>query len=311
VGNRLVETFAFSVQPLSLIPASEPRMCLKLSVSLAVLMGCVPPTFAQTSAVPSTKSIEVVPPERSEFPDIPPLPKSSASLLGGTVRRVDPIHDRILLRAFGGGDFTIDFDSRTRVMRGATPAQLRDVRAGTRIYVDSIPKDGRVFAKTLHLESGGSILGETKGQVLSYDEAHGLLKVRDIISAQPLNLRVTPRTEIRSGDQGINASDLVAGSLVKIRFQGVSDGPSVAEKIDVMARPGSSFVFTGRIAVIDLRDSHLTLDEQSGQNTFEVGLHSLPASEKLRLKQGSDVVVHAEFDGTKYEAKKVEPVPPQ
>jgi hypothetical protein len=74
-----------------------------------------------------------------------------------------------------------------------------------------------------------------------------------------------------------------------------------------MARPGSTFVFTGRIAVIDLRDSHVTLYEQSGQNTFEVGLHSLPASERLRLKQGADVIVHARFDGEKYEAQSIEP----
>ena len=254
------------------------------------------------------KSIEGGPQRRSEFPDVPPLPKAPASLIGGTVRRVDPIHDRIVLRAFGGGDFTIDYDIRTRVLRGATPAEMREIRAGTRIYVDSIPKDGRAFAKTLVIESIGSILGETRGQVLSYDAGRELLKVRDVVSAQPLNLRVTARTEIRLGDQGLKAPELVAGSLVNISFQGVSDGPSVAEKIDVVARPGSSFVFTGRIAVIDLRDSHITIVEQSGENTFEVGIHSLPAGERLRLRQGTDVIVHAEFNGSKYEAKTIDPV---
>jgi hypothetical protein len=224
------------------------------------------------------------------------------------VRRVDPIHDRMVLRAFGGGDFTIDFDVRTRVMRGAAQAELRDVRAGTRIYVDSIQKDGRIFARALHIENAGSILGETRGQILSYDAGRGLLKVRDRISEQPLSLRLTSRTEIRAGEQVVKPSELVAGSLVQVGFQGVSDGPSVVEKIEVMARPGSSVVFMGRIAVIDLRDSHLTLYERSGENTFEVGLHSLPASERLRLKQGTDVLVHAEFDGKTYEARSIEPV---
>jgi hypothetical protein len=143
--------------------------------------------------------------------------------------------------------------------------------------------------------------------VLSYDPGRGLLKVRDIISSQPLTLRLSSRTDIRSGDQPAGAADLVNGTLVQISFQGVSDGPSVAEKIKVMARPGSTFVFTGRIAVIDLRDSHVTLYEQSGQNTFEVGLHSLPANERLGLKQGADVIVHARFDGEKYEAQSIEP----
>ena len=307
-GLSLVETFPFSVQPLSLIPASEARMYLKFNVSLAILVACVPLASAQITIAPSTTGIEVAPSNRSEFPDGPPLPKTPASLIGGTVRKVDPIHDRMVLRAFGGRDFTIDFDVRTRVMRGAAPAELRDVRAGTRVYVDSIQKDGRIFAKALQIENAGSILGETKGQVLSYDASHGLLKVRDIISEQPMSLRVTSQTEIRAGEQVVKPSELVAGSLVQVGFRGATDGPSVAEKIEVTARPGSALVFMGRIAVIDLRDSHLTLYEQSGQNTFEVGLHSLPAGERLRLKPGTDVLVHAEFDGKTYEAKSIERV---
>jgi hypothetical protein len=283
-------------------------MYLKLCASIAIVVACVPRASAQITIGPSTAGIEVAPSNHTEFPDGPPLPRTPASLLGGTVRRVDPIHDRMVLRAFGGGDFTIDFDVRTRVMRGAAQAELRDVRAGTRIYVDSIQKDGRIFARALHIENAGSILGETKGQILSYDAGRGLLKVRDLISEQPLSLRLTSRTEIRAGEQVMKPSELVAGSLVQVGFQGVSDGPSVVEKIEVMARPGSSIVFMGRIAVIDLRDSHLTLYERSGENTFEVGLHSLPASERLRLKQGTDVLVHAEFDGKTYEARSIEPV---
>lgn len=285
-------------------------MRLRLGVSTLALMFCVCEAAAQLNvATENKKSIEAVPSPRSDFPDFPPLPKGPASLIGGTVNKVDPIRDRISLRAFGGGNFTIDFDVRTRVMRGSAPAELREIRAGTRLYADTIQKDGRVFAKVFHLEGSGAILGETRGQVLSYDPSRGLLKVRDIISEQPLNLRLTPRTDIRAGDQTIQASGLTTGTLVQINFHGVSDGPSVAEKINVMAQPGSTFVFTGRIAVIDFRDSHLTLYQQSGENTFEVGLHSLPASEKLRLKQGADVVVHAQFDGKKYEATSIEPIP--
>jgi hypothetical protein len=252
------------------------------------------------------RSIEVIPSEERGFPDLPNLPKGPASLIGGTVRTVDPIRDRMVVRAFGGRDISIDYDVRTNVLRGAARADLREVRPGTRVYADTILNDGRIFAKTLRIE-GGSVLGETRGQVLSFDSARGLLKVRDIISAQPLTLRLTSRTAIRSGDQPAPAGDLVSGTLVEISFQGVSDGPSVAEKIDVMARPGSTFVFAGRIAVVDLRDSHLTLYEQSGQNTFEVGLRSLPASERLSLKQGAEVIVHARFDGQRYEAQSIEP----
>jgi hypothetical protein len=278
----------------------------KLVLSLAALAALFGRSAGQANVSPMAGSIEVIRAEDSGFPDLPNLPKGPASLIGGTVRRVDPIRDRMVVRAFGGRDISIDYDVRTNVLRGAARADLREVRPGTRVYVDTILKDGRIFAKTLRIE-GGSVLGETRGQVLGYDAGRGLLKVRDIISAQPLILRLTSRTDIRSGDQPASTADLVNGTLVEINFQGVSDGPSVAETIKVMARPGSTFVFTGRIAVIDLRDSHVTLYGQSGQNTFEVGLHSLPASERLQLKQGADVIVHARFDGEKYEAQSIEP----
>jgi hypothetical protein len=281
-------------------------MSQKLVVSLAVFAALLGQSAGQVKDPPIARTIEVIPTEDRGFPDLPNLPKGPASLIGGTVRRVDPIRDRMVVRAFGGRDISIDYDVRTNVLRGAAPADLREVRPGTRLYADTILKDGRIFAKTIRIE-GRSVLGETRGQVLSYDAARGLLKVRDIISAQPLTLRLTSRTDIRSGDQPARAADLVNGTLVQVSFQGVSDGPSVAETIKVMARPGSTFVFAGRIAVIDLRDSHVTLYEQSGQNTFEVGLHSLPASERLSLKQGADVIVHAQFDGEKYEAQSIEP----
>jgi hypothetical protein len=278
----------------------------KLVLSIAALAALLGRSAGQANVSPTARSIEVIGSDERGFPDLPNLPKGPASLIGGTVRRVDPIRDRMVVRAFGGRDISIDYDVRTHVLRGAARADVREVRPGTRVYADTILKDGRIFAKTLRIE-GGSVLGETRGQVLSYDAGRGLLKVRDIISAQPLTLSLTARTDIHSDDQPVRAADLVSGTLVQISFQGVSDGPSVAEKIKVMARPGSTLVFAGRIAVIDLRDSHVTLYETSGQNTFEVGLRSLPAGERLQLKQGADVIVHARFDGEKYEAQSIEP----
>jgi len=262
---------------------------------------------AASSAVPG--AIQPVLPAMGDSHDEMPLPKGHVSLLGGTVTRVDPIRDRMVVRAFGGRDVTVDFDVRTQVLRGASPASIREIRPGSRIYADTIAKDGRTFAKTLRIETS-SVLGETRGQVLSYDNTRGLLQVRDLISSQPLTLHVSPRTAIESGDLAVSATDIVTGSLVEISFQGASNGPSSAEKIRILARPGSTFVFAGRIAVIDLRDSHLTLYQQPGDTAFEVGLNSLTGDEKLKLKQGSDVVVHAQFDGRSYQARSIEPGTP-
>lgn len=244
----------------------------------------------------------------SDLQDESALPKGRATLLGGTVTRVDPIRDRLVVKAFGGRDVTIDFDARTHVMRGATPASIRDVRPGAKVYADTIANNERIFAKTLRLEAG-SVLGEARGQVLGYDATRGLLKVRDLISSQPINLSVTSGTKVHSGDQPATAADLVTGALVQIDFQGSSEGRSVADSINILARPGSIFVFTGRVAVIDLRDSHLTLYRQPGDAAFEVGLGSLTPNETLNLKPGTDVVVHAQFDGRGYEARSIELAP--
>lgn len=247
--------------------------------------------------------------EPGGFPDFPPLPKEGASLIGGIVTKVDPIRDRMVIRAFGGRNVTINFDARTRLSRGAQPATIGEIRPGTRVYVDTISNEGRIFAKSLRIATDAS-LGETRGQVTGYDASKQLLRVRDIISSQPLALRITPGTDIHSGSQPVQAVDLVNGTLVQITFQSAAEGPGAAKTIEVLARPGGTFTFAGKIAVIDLRDSHLTLFESSGENAFEVGLEALSPDDRARLKQGMEVIVHARFDGRTYQAQSIEPTAP-
>jgi hypothetical protein len=260
-----------------------------------------------TSPSPLHVEIQGKAPAPDRALDLPPLPKGEVSLIGGTVARMDSIRDRIVVRAFGGRDVTLDFDVRTAVLRGATAVSTREIRPGTRIYADTILKDGRIFAKTLRIETNPS-LGETRGQVTGYDAAKGLLRVRDIISSRPLTVRLTGVTEIRAGGEPVQATELVSGTLVRLFFHPGFEGPNSAQKIEILARPGSTFTFSGKIAVVDLRDRHLTLSETNSDNTFEVALDSLSSDARLRLKEGMDVVVQARFDGHTYQAQSIEPV---
>lgn len=272
----------------------------------SVLVAQEPPQIASSpSEPPKSDSISV---DSSGYPDFPPLPKGAVSLIGGTVVRVDPIRDRMTVRAFGGRDVVIDFDVRTRVLNGASPAAMRDVQPGTRIYADTILNDRRIFAKNVRIETR-TMLGETRGQVISYDPDRRVVRVRDIVSSQPLTFRLSSQTDIRAGSQPSQLNTLSEGTLVQIMFHSVADGPSTAEKIEILAQPGSIYTFSGRIAVIDLRDRHLTLYPSGGEgeNTFEVGLNSLPERERAQLKQGLDVIVHARYDGHRYEAQSIEP----
>ena len=237
----------------------------------------------------------------------PRLPKGTVSLMGGTVATVDPIRDRIVLRAFGGRDVTIDFDTRTQVLRGTTVVSSRDIRPGTRIYADTIMIAGRMFAKTLRLEGNGTA-GETEGQILEYNWSKQLLRVRDSISQEPVLVRLTSRSQLMLGGEPARSTSLMEGTVVAIRFRASAEGPSEAERIDILAQPGSSYTFTGTIAVVDLHDEHMTLVEPEHQNTFEVALGSLPRQSKASLRTGMQVTVRARFDGHKYLAESVEPV---
>jgi hypothetical protein len=263
--------------------------------------------------VPNSSAI--VPEERVEksfepgtFPDFPPLPRSQVGLIGGTVARVDPIRDRMVIRAFGGREFNVDFDVRTRILHGGQTATIAALKPGTRVYADTILNKDRIFAKTVRIDAS-TASGEAQGQVIAYDPSQMVLKIRDVVSSQPFSLRVDSRTEVISDGKAVSAGDLIAGTLIKAKFHAVGSGPSAAERIDVLARPGGSFTFAGKIAVIDFRDAHLTLFETSGDNTFEVGMKSLSKDDRLRLKQGMDVIVRATFDGEQYQAQSIEPAP--
>ena len=240
--------------------------------------------------------------------DLPPLPKTQVSLIGGIVVRLDPVRDRMTLRVFGGRDLTINFDVRTCVTQGETLTSMRDVKPGMRVYADTILNDGRVFAKAIRVSTIAP-QGETQGQVTGYEADKRILRVRDAISSRGFNLQITGNTDIRLNGQAVPVEQLRSGALVKVVFKSGLEGTNLAEKIDVLAQPGGVFTFSGRILSIDLRNGYMTLVEPERQNTFEVGLDSIPLAARNQLKESADVTVRARFDGSKYQAESVESMP--
>src|SRR5580700_450371 len=57
-------------------------------------------------------------------PDLPSQPKGKTTLMGGKIRSVDHVRDRIVLDIFGGGHMTVLFDERTHVFSADQPASL-------------------------------------------------------------------------------------------------------------------------------------------------------------------------------------------
>ena len=54
----------------------------------------------------------------SLLPDLPPVPRAKATLIGGTVERLDRVRERVTVRVFGGGRMSVLYDPRTRVYLG-------------------------------------------------------------------------------------------------------------------------------------------------------------------------------------------------
>jgi len=185
----------------------------------------------------------------------------------------------------------------------------RDLKPGTRVYADTILNNGHIFAKALRLPTEAA-LGETEGQVTGYDSDKKILRVRDAISSRGFDVLVTGNTEIRARGQSVQASELRSSTLVRVVFKSAAEGTNLAEKIDVLAQPGGEFTFSGKVSSIDLRNGYMTLVEPDSQNSFEVALDSIPAAARNQLREGTEVVVQARFDGSKYQASSVELSPP-
>lgn len=262
---------------------------------------------AQTSSRPARPCDTLPVVANPDALDLPTLPKTQVSLIGGIVTRLDPVRDRMTLRVFGGRDVTISFDVRTCVTQGETLASMRDVRPGMRVYADTILNDGRVFAKAVRVSTIAP-LGETQGQITGYEADRRILRVRDAISSRDFDLQITGNTDIRSNGQAVPVGELRSGALVKVVFKSGLEGANLAEKIAVLAQPGGTFTFSGRILSIDLRNGYMTLVEPDSQNTFEVGLDSIPMAARNQLKESAEVTVRARFDGSKYQAESVEPI---
>jgi hypothetical protein len=271
------------------------------------------PGSAQTPAVAdpgSARAANRLPKDRDSGLDLPALPKGTVSLIGGTVARVDPIRDQLVVRAFGGRDVTIDFDARTRVVREETTIPAREIHVGARIYADTILLNRRIFAKTIRVDAKPAV-GEIRGQVTSYDPTNGILRVRDAVSRELFPLRVSSQTAIHRGDQPALASLLTDGTLVKIVLRASAERADTAQQIDILAHPGDLFTFAGKITFVDFRAGFIALADPRNADTHEVAVDSLSDAAKRELREGADVVIHAQFDGRKYEAQTIDPAPGQ
>src|ERR1700688_452595 len=126
---------------------------------------------------------------------LPPAPKGKSTVIGGAIRGVDRVRDQFTLDVFGGRSLKVLFDERTQIYRDGVKTSIRDLRAGDHISVETVLDGTTVFARSIHMLSQLPE-GECQGQVLRYDRSTGELMVRDLLSPEPIKLRVSSDTTI-------------------------------------------------------------------------------------------------------------------
>ena len=231
----------------------------------------------------------------------PPLPNTKATLIGGVVEKIDRVRDRITLRPFGGNKMKLVYDERTHFYRNGVETTFAGVKKGDRIYVDTQLDGPIVFARNVRVRNEQEP-ADARGQIVSVEGDH--LGVRDELSGQVVNFSTNGNTKVVKGGQPSSMAAVKEGSLVTIKFTPDRADRGAAQEISLIAAPGDTFVFSGRVTHLDLGHGSLAVQNQSDNRNYDITFDP-SAGNHDDLGVGQDVTVNAMFDGTRYMAKDI------
>lgn len=234
--------------------------------------------------------------------DLPPLKHEKVTLIGGIVVRLDEVMNHMVFQPFGTNQkMQVHFDTRTHFYLDGKPITEREVKQGQRIYLDTQLNGDRVFAKTIWIRSSAES-GVGRGQIIDFDPGRRVLTVRDELSNQPLKLHLATNASISKANQPGSESDLVQGALVNIEFGAQRD----LRAITVLASPGSTFAFSGRVTFVDLSQKMIAIDNTSDGKKYDVAMDAIAPNVLRQIREGEQVSVSTVFDGTRYSARSVD-----
>ncbi|MEO6829872.1 MAG: hypothetical protein ABI164_08660 [Acidobacteriaceae bacterium] len=259
---------------------------------------------SQQKATPSVSNLRHA---DGVLPKLPSAPTGNSTVIGGSILRVDPVRDQLMLKVFGGHSMKIFFDARTQFYRDGVRTSLRNLHSEDHASIETVLDGTNIFARSIHILSK-SPEGECRGQVLQYDPGTRVLTVSTALSHESISMTVPSGTPISHVGQAAHLSAvsdpsaLPKGTLVSVKFTSGHNGKGVARQIAVLATPGSKFVFSGNILFLDLHSGLLVLTDPHDNNNYKISFDPdrFPMSRDLR--QGMHARVTAEFDGTRYVA---------
>lgn len=241
---------------------------------------------------------------------IPALPTGKSTIIGGAIRDVDPVLDRLTLRIVGEKPLKILFDERTQVFVDGKKIPLRDLRASDHASIQTILDGTSIFAISVHILSKAQN-GDYRGEVLSYDASNGELQLVSGHGGEPIRVSVSSDTKFSRKGQGSFTSaqsgpaDLQRGALVSIQFEPDGKGRGSVTDVTIFAIPGSQFVFSGNLMSLDMHAGTMVVLDPRDDQSYQIEFNSSTMSTFPNVHAGQRVRVAAEYDGTHYLAHEV------
>lgn len=255
-----------------------------------------PPTFPTMTTAPGDAV--------KALPELLPQPTGKATLIGGTIFKIDRVRDQMTLNLFGGGKMHVLFDARTHIYRDGAASSLGDLQNGSRVYVDTVLAGVDIFAQNIRVRTHDAT-GQSSGQVVSYDARTGYLILNDSTSPRQLKLRTLSTTVVSREGRVASTNDLLAGSLVSVAFQPNPGGEPTASTVSILAAPGSTFVFVGRVVQLDLHLGLVVVVDPRDQKPYEISFDPRLTNVPDNLREGSTVEAVTRFDGGRYLANAI------
>jgi hypothetical protein len=181
------------------------------------------------------------------------------------------------------------------------------IHQGDRVYVDTMLLDGHVFAKNVRVATTTEA-AEARGQLTGAYPQRNEYTMIDSLTGQSVRFELTPRTAVQDRGQPTTAASLKPGSLVDVMFLPGQKGGS-ARQVLVLAVPGQSFIFSGKVTNLDISTGTLSIDNQTDDKNYTIHFNPSTVDDREHLTVGAEIIAQATFDGQSYHATNVTLMP--
>jgi Domain of unknown function (DUF5666) len=243
--------------------------------------------------------------------DAAPVPRTTTTMVGGTITGVDRMRNRMTVHVFGGGRWTVNFDERTHIFHNGAETTQMAIKKGERVYVDTQLDNNKhdIFARNIRV-GVAELPADADGQIIAVDAKHNELTLRDTLNSVPVRFAVDSETRVSNGQTPAAFKDVKPGTLVHVRFAASSPNRGLAREVSIIAVPGSTFTFAGKVTFLDLHRGLLAVQNSTDDKNYEIHFAPSVVANRNELGVGRDVLVRATFEGARYMAQSVNPTKP-